>query len=131
MVMRGTPEVRVNSTRVGKYVETRASGRATGEMIKQMIADYERLGAGTVWTIAAEGVDSYTSEAMQEAIRGFARLSKERGLKRLVAVLAAPSVRMGASVVSMSLRAAGSPLELCIVKNSTEAAAAVESPLPR
>src|SRR5260370_11708945 len=130
MAERETKVPGVESMRLGTFVETRVSGRVTGDMLRQMIADYERLGVGPIWSIRAEAVGTYTPDAMQEAIRGFTRLARERGLRRIVALLTSATVRMGASVVAMSLRAAGSRLEVRVGSTKEEAAAAIQLPSP-
>ena len=110
----------------GRLVETTIAGRVTASMIQTMITDYRRLGAGAVWLIRAEGATAYTAEAMNAAIQGFPELFKRGGLLRIVAVIVAPTVRMGAQVVSMSLRAAGSPIDIHVISNVAEADAACE-----
>lgn len=124
-------EADVTSRRVSGIVETEVRGRVTGETLKQMIAGYESLGAGPVWSIRAGEVSSYTADAMQEAITGFARLFRQTELRRIVALLGSPTVRMGASVVAMSLRATGSAVEIRIVADDEEARTAIAAPLAR
>ena len=96
---------RVTSRWTGKLVETTVAGRVTGSMIQTMTTDYRRLGAGPVWLIRAEGATGYTPEGINAAIAGFPELFKRGGLLRIVAVITAATVRMGAQVVAMSLRA--------------------------
>ena len=110
----------------GKLVETTIAGRVTDTMIRTMITDYRRLGAGAVWLIRGEGASSYTAEAMNEAIQGFPELFKRGGLVRIVAVIVAPTVRMGAQVVAMSLRTAKSPIDIHVISDVAEAEAACE-----
>ena len=116
----------VSSRFNGKLVETALAGRVTASMIKTMITDYRRLGAGPVWLIRAEGATAYTAEAMNEAIQGFPELFKRGGLLRIVAVIVTPTVRMGAQVVAMSLRAAGSPIDLQVVPDVSAATSKLE-----
>jgi hypothetical protein len=116
----------VTSRYNGTLVETTIAGRIVGSMIHTMITDYRRLGAGPVWLIRAEGATAYTADAMNEAIQGFPELFKRGGLLRIVAVIIAPTVRMGAQVVSMSLRAAGSPIDIHVISNAADAEAACE-----
>jgi hypothetical protein len=110
----------------GKLVETAIAGRVTGPMINTMITDYRRLGGGTVWLIRAESATAYTAEAMNEAIKGFPELFKRGGLLRIVAVIVTPTVRMGAQVVAMSLRAAGSPIDIHVVNDLVQAKDAID-----
>jgi hypothetical protein len=62
---------------------------------------------------------------MNEAIKGFPELFKRGGLLRIVAVIVAPTVRMGAHVVAMSLRTAGSPIDIKVVSDVGEATSAL------
>ena len=117
--MRQTPSV--TSRFNGQLVETTVAGRVTGPMIVTMITDYRRLGAGPAWLIRAENATAYTADAMNEAIKGFPELFKRGGLLRIVAVIIAPTVRMGAQVVAMSLRAAKSPIDIQVVSSLAEA----------
>ena len=121
----------VTSRHNGTLVETTLAGRVSGAMIHTIITDYRRLGAGPVWLIRAEGATAYTAEAMNEAINGFPELFKRGGLLRIVAVIVAPTVRMGAQVVAMSLRAAGSPIDINVISNFADAAAACELTEPK
>lgn len=114
----------VTSRHNGKLVETTIAGRVTDSMIRTMITDYRRLGAGSVWLIRGEGATSYTAAAMNEAIEKFPELFKRGGLLRIVAVIVAPTVRMGAQVVAMSLRAAKSPIDIHVISNVADAEAA-------
>lgn len=114
----------VTSRYNGRLVETTIAGRVTGSMIQTMVTDYRRLGAGAVWVIRAEGATAYTAEAMNDAIEKFPELFKRGGLLRIVAVIVAPTVRMGAQVVAMSLRAAGSPIDIRVISNVAEVDAA-------
>lgn len=116
----------VSSRFTGKHVETHVSGRVLGAMIRDMVADYERLGGGAVWLIRAEEATGYTAEAITEAVGCFGRLFKERKLRRIVAVIVKPTVRMGAQVVSMSLHAAGSPVDIRVVSHVREAIDALQ-----
>lgn len=116
----------VTSRYNGKLVETTVAGRVTASMIVTMVTDYRRLGAGAVWLIRAEGATAYTAEAMNEAITRFPELFKRGGLVRIVAVIVAPTVRMGAQVVAMSLRAAKSPIQIHVVSDVAAANAAIE-----
>jgi hypothetical protein len=116
----------VTSRYNGRLVETSVAGRVTGSMMRTMITDYRRLGAGPVWLIRAEGATSYTPEAMTEATTKFPELFKRGGLLRIIAVITAPTVRMGAQVVAMSLRAAGSPIDVRVVTTIDEAFASFD-----
>jgi len=116
----------VTSRYNGKLVETTVAGRVTASMIVTMVTDYRRLGAGSVWLIRAEGATAYTADAMNEAIARFPELFKRGGLVRIVAVIVAPTVRMGAQVVAMSLRAAKSPIQIHVVSDVAAANAAIE-----
>jgi len=117
----------VSSRGGGNHVETQVAGRVVGSTIREMIADYERLGGGPVWLIRAEGATAYTTEAVNEAVGGFGRLFKERNLRRIIAVIVKPTVRMGASIVAMSLRAAGSPVDIHVVGDAAAATTALEA----
>ncbi len=123
---RAEPEV--SSARPGAHVETSVSGHVAGQWIVRMADDYERLGGGPVWLIRGERATSYSADAIREAVRTFGRLARDRGLRRIVAVLASSTIRMGASVVAMSLRAASSTLEICVVKDEYEAETALAQP---
>ncbi len=59
--------------------------------------------------------------ADEATIHEFGRLVRQHKLERLIAVILAPTVRMGASVVAMSMRVAGSPLDIVIVATRAEA----------
>jgi hypothetical protein len=110
----------------GRLVETTIAGRVTGSMIRTMMTDYRRLGAGQVWLIRGEGATAYIAEAMNEAVTGFPELFKRGGLLRIVAVITAPTVRMGMQVAAMSLRAANSPVELHVITDVADANAACD-----
>lgn len=116
----------MSSRFTGKHVETQIAGRVVGSTIRAMVADYERLGGGAVWLIRAEAATGYTAEAINEAIGGFGKLFKQGDLRRIVAVIVTPTVRMGANVVAMSLRAAGSPVDIAVVSSLSEAVAALQ-----
>lgn len=97
-------------------------GRATGDTIAKMVDDFLRCGGGTTWLIDAGSTTSYSADAVERAVHLFAVLSRENGLTQIVAYIEQPTVRMGAAVVSMSLRAAGSPLHIEIVDHTAFAA---------
>lgn len=125
MAIASSPSVASQFT--GKHVETEVAGRVVGSTIRAMIADYERLGGGAVWLIRAEGATGYTAEAINEAVGGFGRLFKQGNLRRIVAVIVKPTVRMGASVVAMTLRSAGSPVDIAVVSSLVEAVTALRA----
>jgi len=103
-------------------VQTTISGRISGAHIEEMVKGYRANDKGSgVWLVLAEKATSYGPEAIQRAVELFADLQSKNGLRKLYAVLTAPTVRMGASVVSMGLRAGGSPLEIIVCKNLDEA----------
>lgn len=106
-------------------IETTLSGRVTAEMISEMAAAYRKLGGRSVWIIAAEGTRSYAPDAVERAVREFGALQKEHGLALIVAIIQVPLVRMGASVVSASLRALGSPLQIRVVERRSEVTSAL------
>lgn len=118
----------VRSRRRMGWVESTVAGRATGGEIEQMVADYRRLGQGTTWVIDASETTSYSPDAVQTAIERFGELARAHGLTRIVALITRPTVRMGASVVSMSLRAVGSSLVIDVVESREEMSRALESP---
>lgn len=116
------------STRIlaSGVVETVISGRATGPTISEMCAGFIRMNRGaSSWLVRAEETTSYAPDAVTQAVTSFAELCSKNGLTRLVAVIRMPTVRMGAQVVSMSLRAAGSPLEIVVVESMAQAEAAL------
>jgi hypothetical protein len=90
-------------------------------VIRAMVADYERCGGGLKWLVDASAVKAYRAAAIPVAADEFGRLARQYGLATLIAIITAPTVRMGASVVAMSLRAVGSPLEIVIVATRAEA----------
>ncbi len=115
----------VRSKRTASWVETTIEGRATATEIRAMVADYSRLGGGSTWVIDAASTTSYSADAIQAAVDLFAALAKQRGLTRIVALIERPTVRMGASVVSMSLRTIGSPLAIDVVEDRAALARAL------
>ncbi len=72
------------------------------------------------WVVRGEKVSGYHRDAIERAITLFSALVRESLVDRLVAVLPVPTVRMGATVVSMGMRAAGYPLELVVVASEAE-----------
>jgi hypothetical protein len=110
------------SRRGSHGVETVVAGRATGETIRQMVDDFVRFGGGETWLIDAGDTTSYSAEAVERAVHLFGDLSRDEGLTQIVAYIEKPTVRMGAAVVSMSLRAAGSRLQIEIVDQGAFAA---------
>ena len=122
--MTGLAAAKVSSSRLlaSGIVETTLTGRAVGSTIVDIATDYRSLGrAGRPWLIRAEETTSYAPEAVTQAVTSFSELCAQHGLTRLVAVIKTPTVRMGAQVVSMSLRAAGSPLEILVVDSVEDA----------
>jgi hypothetical protein len=109
----GTTTTRVTPKGV---VESTIAGRAVGQTITDMVTSFRKLNRGRdVWVIRAEQTTGYAPDAIAEAVSTFGDLCTRHGLKKIVAVIKTPTVRMGAQVVSMSLRAAGSPLEIVVV----------------
>jgi hypothetical protein len=106
---------KVESRRGARWVETRVSGRVLAEHIKQMVAGYVEHGAGALWLVDASETESYDPAAIREAVDSFARLGNDHGLERLVPLITQSGVRMGASVVAMSLRAAGARVQVDVV----------------
>ena len=96
-------------------METRVVGHVLVEHIHEMTAGYLKNGAGTIWLVDASETDSYDAGAIRAAIDDFGALGREHGLVRLVALITQPGVRMGASVVAMSLRAVGARLSIDVV----------------
>lgn len=109
---------RVQTRRGAQWVETRLFGRVLAEDIVAMADEFVARGAGTVWLVDATAAESYDPAAIRDAVEAFSRLSREHGLERLVAWIARPSVRMGASVVAMSLRAIGARMQIVIVEDA-------------
>lgn len=105
----------VTSRRGARWVETRVEGHVLAEHIVDMAAGFVREGAGALWMVDASATDSYDAAAIREAIESFSRLGRENGLRRLVALITRPAVRMGASVVAMSLRATGTLVQVEVV----------------
>jgi hypothetical protein len=108
-------------------IETVFAGRVTRDMIATACATYRSLGGKSRWVIAAEGTRSYAPDAVEQAVKDFAALHREAGLDEIIAIIVAPLVRMGASIVSASLRSLGSSLAIVVVENRTQA----EAQLPR
>jgi hypothetical protein len=104
-----------SSSRGARGVETVILGRATADTISRMVEDYLRFGGGAMWLIDAGATTSYSADAVEQAVQLFARLARDNGLTQIVAYIEQPTVRMGAAVVSMSLRALGSRLQIEIV----------------
>jgi hypothetical protein len=98
-------------------VETHAAGRLSVELVDQMVADYRRMARtqGAPWLLRAEGATSIAPEAVSRAVLGLTELGRDRALRRVVAVITVASVKMSASVLAMSLRAAGCPVEVVVV----------------
>lgn len=91
--------------------------------IHEMVADFRRCGGGAIWLVDAAKVEAYRADAIPAAASEFARLVREERLTKLIAVIVAPTVRMGASVVAMTMRAVGSPLDIVVVATRAEAEA--------
>lgn len=107
----------VSSARQGLWVQTRVNGRVTGGDIDLMVEDFRRLRAGEVWLIDGSTATSYAPDAVARAAERFGTLATTEGLRKIVAYLLSPTVRMGASVVSMMLRTVRSSLEIEIVED--------------
>lgn len=108
-------------------VETTISGRVAATDIDAMVAGYRQYDRSVGrWLIRADGATSYAPDAIQRAVAAFGDLHKSLGLTKIIAVLTVPTVRMGASVVSMGLRASGSSLEIIICANIDEATRTIE-----
>lgn len=108
-----------------QLIETDVAGRVTADMIGAMASDYRELGGRSTWLIAADRATSYAPEAIQRAVDDFAKLQREHGLERIVAIIGSPLVRMGATIVSASLRSIGSPLEIHVVADRASAEIAI------
>ena len=61
------------------------------------------------------------TDAVDRAISEFATLHREHGLDEIVAIIVVPLVRMGASIVSASLRTLGSGLVIHVVESRASA----------
>lgn len=115
----GTTSTRVTTTGV---VESTLAGRAVGQTIADLTASFVKANRGRpVWLIRAEETTSYAPDAVTQAVTSFGDLHTKHGLRKIIAVIKMPTVRMGASIVSMSLRAAGSSLEIVVVESVEEA----------
>lgn len=64
-------------------------------------------------------------EAVERAVTEFRELNTKHGMQLIVAIITAPLVRMGASVVAASLRSVGSPLVIRVIGSRSEVAAAM------
>jgi hypothetical protein len=109
--------------RAPSLVETTFEGRVTGPMIDEACASYRTLGGRSTWLIFAEKTRSYSPDAVDRAVKEFAALHREHGLDQIVAIILAPLVRMGASIVSASLRTLGSGLVIHVVDSNDAAQA--------
>jgi hypothetical protein len=112
------------TTRISaNVIETVFAGRVTRDMIASACASYRSLGGRSRWVIAAEETRSYAPDAVEQAVKDFAALHREAGLDEIIAIIVAPLVRMGASIVSASLRSIGSSLAIHVVDSRREAEA--------
>lgn len=125
----------VVTRRAGASIETTFAGRVTGSMIEEACAGYRREGGAAPWLLDASATQSYAPEAVERAVAQFNELHAKHGLHRIVAVVVAPLVRMGASIVAATLRTMGSPLTIDVVDSRqageaivAEAAAAARRP---
>lgn len=117
---------RPNTRRIrAGLIETELGGRVGADMIVAMAADYRKLGGRSTWLVDAAGATAYASDAISRAVDEFAKLQREAGLDRIVAIVEKPLVRMGATVVAASLRTLGSPLEIRVVADRKSAEAAL------
>jgi hypothetical protein len=108
-------------------VDTTMSVKAADEAtVREMVLGFETSGGKSLWLVDATVVKSYRAGAITVAASEFGRLMRERGLVKLVAVIQAATVRMAASVVAMTMRAAGAPLDITIVSTRAEAEALME-----
>jgi hypothetical protein len=111
-------------------VETTVEGRVRASDIDDLVTGFRTIAGGkrVPWVVRGEKVTGYDRDAIERAVVAFSGLVKEALLDRLVAVLPVPSVRMGASVVSMGMRAAGYPLELIVVAHERDVVASLSAP---
>jgi hypothetical protein len=122
----GEPGGEMTTKRTGaRTIETTFSGRVTADMIVHAAAGYRELGGRSVWVIAAEETKSYAPEAVERAVTEFRELNTKHGMDLIIAIITAPLVRMGASVVAATLRSVGSPLVIRVVGSRGEVAAAL------
>ncbi len=98
---------------------------ANEALIRMMVDDYKRCGGGPIWMVEASALKAYRADAVTAAATEFAALVRHHGLTQLVAVIVAPTVRMAASVVALTMRAAGAPLDIGVVRTRPEADAIV------
>jgi hypothetical protein len=116
-------------------VESTLEGRIHASDIDELVKGYRSIAGTKVasgrkvpWVVRGEKVSGYHRDAIERAIHQFSELVRDALLDRLVAVLPVPTVRMGATVVSMGMRAAGYPLELIVVSSEAEVAASLSAP---
>jgi hypothetical protein len=98
--------------------------RVRADDIDKMADEYlrKRMASGDdgVWLIDALGAQGYDAAAISRSIDRFGNLARHHGLKLIVAIIAAPLVRMGASVVSASLRAAKAGVSVTVIGSRDE-----------
>jgi len=89
--------------RADGVIVTIPEGRISASDVHDWTLDYARLLGGSYWIFLAAGATSYAYDAVKAAVEGFSK-QKKRGLTLIIAHVPNPLVRMGASVVKMSLR---------------------------
>lgn len=85
---------------------TVASGRIGEAHVRSWEREFNALGGAPVWVFNALAATSYAPEAITAAVGVFSLATKTGGLLVIIAAIKNPLVRMGASVVSASLRVA-------------------------
>lgn len=96
-------------------IETVFPARITVGMLKTTFAEVERLGYGPLWLADTTATTSFETGCIPLAgtvLLGF----KKKGMKRVVAIVASPAVRMAARAVALA-----SSLEIRVVERRLEA----------
>lgn len=108
-------------------VETTIVGPIDPPDLERMVGEY-RVAPTETWIIRGEAATNYGPKAIQSAVTLFAA-ARASGLRRIIAVLTSPIIRMGARTVSMSLRIAKSGVSIVVVETLDEGLTAMREPI--
>jgi len=107
--------VRTTKSREG-IIETIVPNRLTEAGLQTAFRDLEKLGGGPVWLVDCAGTESFETSSVKLAAKLLPEMEK-KGLRRLVAILKSPGMRMAARAVAMASR-----VEIKVVESRLEAA---------
>lgn len=107
--------IRTHKSREG-IIESVTPARISAEAMQAAIAEVEKLGAGPIWLIDSTTTESFETSCVKLVAAALPLLEK-KGLRRIVAILKTPGMRMAARAVAVASR-----VEIKVVESRLEAA---------